>query len=55
MVCFIPRVQDPHLEVVVRQEAVEVDREVTNCREPLTSTGRLGRLSESVGHNVSER
>jgi hypothetical protein len=25
MVCFIPRVQDPHLEMVVRQEAVGVD------------------------------
>ena len=54
-VCFIPWVQDPHLEMVVHQEAVGVDREVTNWREPLTSKGRRGRFSESVGHNVSER
>jgi len=41
--------------MVVHQEAVGVDREVTNWREPLTSKGRRGRFSESVGHNVSER
>ena len=39
-VCFIPWVQDPHPEMVVRREAVEVDTEVTNCRAPSLSTGR---------------
>ena len=40
---------------VVTQEAVEVDREVTNGREPSMSKGCLGQLSESAGHNASER
>jgi hypothetical protein len=52
---FYPAGARPVLEMVVHQEAVGVAREVTNWREPLTSKGRLGRFSESVGHNVSER
>ena len=55
MVCCIPWVRDPLLELFVRQEAVGVDREVTNGREPLMSTGCLGQFSELAGHNVSER
>jgi hypothetical protein len=52
---FYPAGARPALEMVVHQEAVGVDGEVTKWREPLTSKGRLGRFSESVGHNVSER
>ena len=52
----IPRGCETHAwKEVVPQEAVEVDREATNGREPLTSKVRLGRISESAGHNLSER
>jgi len=40
---------------VVPQEAVEADREATTGREPSMTKGCLGQLSESAGHNASER
>ena len=45
----------PILKGVDHQEAVEVDREVTNGREPSATTGCNRQLSESAGHNASER
>lgn len=51
----VPMGANPILKGVDHQEAVEVDREATNGREPSMKTGCFRQLSESAGHNASER
>ena len=51
----VPMGARPIRKGVDHPEAVEADQEATNGRESLMSKGCVRQLSESAGHNASER
>ena len=51
----VPMGARPIQKGVDHPEAVEADQEATNGRESLMSKGCVRQLSESAGHNASER